>query len=176
MLKLVLHCWFGLYIRIWRCLNVHDLDIYLYPLRYTIYASTMSSAHNYNYRVAKTAQRTPTCDTCKSRHQKCSGEKPQCSNCKLRGIDCAYSATRTITRVPESSRSPETTFAAPFVSSPIHSHSFRFLAWLDLANRSLHLDSVGRLFLTLPMIAFTQRYLATSYVAFIPFHSKYQHH
>merc|ERR1712230_282847 len=32
---------------------------------------TMSSA--YNYRVSKPTQRTPTCDMCRSRHQKCGG-------------------------------------------------------------------------------------------------------
>jgi len=68
---------------------------------------TMSSS----YRVAKPTQRTPTCDTCKSRHQKCSGEKPQCSNCKLRGIECAYSTARP--RMPENSRSSESIFAPP---------------------------------------------------------------
>jgi len=82
-----------------------------------INARTMSSVHN--HRVAKntgsSTYRTPTCDTCKSRHQKCSGEKPKCSNCRLRGIDCAYSTART--RVPEPSRSSETTFRSPFVSS-----------------------------------------------------------
>jgi hypothetical protein len=74
---------------------------------------TMSSAHN--YRVTKPTQRTPTCDMCRSRHQKCGGEQPQCSNCKLRAINCSYSSSKT--RVPETKRSPETTFALPFVPS-----------------------------------------------------------
>ena len=35
-----------------------------------------------------------TCDTCKYRHQKCSGTKPACHHCALRGIDCNYSNTQ----------------------------------------------------------------------------------
>ena len=73
----------------------------------------MSSTHN--YRVAKPAQRTPTCDVCKSRHQKCSGEQSGCSNCKLRGISCSYS---TRTRVPATRTPPELPLAAPFVPGP----------------------------------------------------------
>ncbi|PMD34572.1 hypothetical protein L207DRAFT_516736 [Hyaloscypha variabilis F] len=69
----------------------------------------MSSAHN--FRVAKPPQRTPTCDMCRTRHQKCGGEQPQCSNCKLRAINCSYSSSKT--RVPETIRSPESTFAPP---------------------------------------------------------------
>ncbi|KAH8598368.1 hypothetical protein B0O99DRAFT_614968 [Bisporella sp. PMI_857] len=53
----------------------------------------MSSS--YNYRVTKPTQRTLTCDTCKSRHQKCGGEQPQCSNCKLRDISCSYHGSKT---------------------------------------------------------------------------------
>ncbi|CZR68177.1 uncharacterized protein PAC_18076 [Phialocephala subalpina] len=72
---------------------------------------TMSSAHNSNYRVTKPTQRTPTCEMCRSRHQKCGGEQPRCSNCTLRAISCSYSGSKT--RVPETSRSPESTFALP---------------------------------------------------------------
>jgi Fungal Zn(2)-Cys(6) binuclear cluster domain len=60
---------------------------------------------NPNYRVTKPVQRTPTCDVCKLRHQKCSGDQPQCSNCKLRGINCLYSGPRT--RAPEIKKPPD---------------------------------------------------------------------
>jgi hypothetical protein len=35
-----------------------------------------------------------TCDTCKYRHQKCSGTRPTCQHCALRGIECKYSNTK----------------------------------------------------------------------------------
>lgn len=59
----------------------------------TTTVTSMQSAHNNSYRIGKIAQRTPTCSTCKSRHQKCSGEKPACSNCTLRGIACTYTVS-----------------------------------------------------------------------------------
>lgn len=80
----------------------------------SLYASTiaMRQAHNSSYRVAKTAQRTPTCDTCKSRHQKCSGEKPACSNCTLRGIKCLYTTFTGAAARPRISNEPGSSSAA----------------------------------------------------------------
>jgi hypothetical protein len=117
---------------------------------------TMSSAHN--YRVTKPTQRTPTCDMCRSRHQKCGAEQPQCSNCRLRGINCSYSSSKT--RVPETKRSPETTFALPFVPS-ISQHSS---LGKDPTNHLL--DRAGRRFQMPTTTASTQRYSATSCVIF----------
>lgn len=76
-----------------------------------------SSSH---YRIAKPTQRTPTCDTCKARHQKCSGEKPACSNCTLRNIKCAYTVFNTSARprppAPVNSSSPEGSASRPSIS------------------------------------------------------------
>src|SRR4051794_32324572 len=77
-------------------------------------ANTMQSAHNNSYRVVKSVQqRTLTCDTCKSRHQKCSGEKPACSNCILRNIVCSYT---TKPRGSTEYRSSEASSARPSIS------------------------------------------------------------
>ncbi len=98
--------------------SISPYDITIHSLNWSRYniPNTMSA---HNYRVAKPTQRTPICDTCKSRHQKCSGEKPQCSNCKLRGINCAYSATKTrATPAPETSRSPPESTPFVFRSQP----------------------------------------------------------
>lgn len=38
------------------------------------------------------AEKPPqTCDTCKLRHQKCTGTRPTCHHCALRGLQCTYS-------------------------------------------------------------------------------------
>ncbi|RDL32394.1 Uncharacterized protein BP5553_08850 [Venustampulla echinocandica] len=102
----------------------------------------MSSVHN--YRVSKPAQRTSTCDMCRSRHQKCGGEQPQCSNCKLRAINCSYSGAKT--RVPETSRSPGSTFALPSSRPSISDADYdRLYAEIfgDIVRR-LNLDKGGR--------------------------------
>jgi len=103
---------------------------------------TMSSA--YNYRVSKPTQRTPTCDMCRSRHQKCGGEQPRCSNCKLRAINCSYSGAKT--RVSETNRSPESTFALPS-SRPSISDADYDLLYAEIFGdivRRLNLDKGGR--------------------------------
>ncbi|PVH68294.1 hypothetical protein DL98DRAFT_522845 [Cadophora sp. DSE1049] len=102
----------------------------------------MSSANN--YRVSKPTQRTPTCDICRSRHQKCGGEQPRCSNCKLRTINCSYSGAKT--RVSETHRSPESTFALPSSRPSISDTDYdRLYAEIfgDIVRR-LDLDRGGR--------------------------------
>ncbi|KAH6706423.1 hypothetical protein BKA61DRAFT_138675 [Leptodontidium sp. MPI-SDFR-AT-0119] len=102
----------------------------------------MSSANN--YRVSKPTQRTPTCDLCRSRHQKCGGEQPQCSNCKLRAINCSYSGAKT--RVSETHRSPESTFALsssrPSISDADYDRLYTEI-FGDIVRR-LNLDKGGR--------------------------------
>jgi len=42
-------------------------------------------------RTPISAKPLQTCDVCKLRHQKCSGERPRCSHCELRNLQCVYS-------------------------------------------------------------------------------------
>ena len=42
-------------------------------------------------RTSISAKPLQTCDVCKLRHQKCSGERPRCSHCELRNLQCVYS-------------------------------------------------------------------------------------
>jgi hypothetical protein len=114
---------------------------------------TMSSAHN--YRVAKPTQRTPTCDICRSRHQKCGGEQPRCSNCKLRAINCSYSGSKT--RVPDTNRPPESTFALPCVPNVLPLVKTSLIALIDRV-------TLARPFQMPTTTASTQRYSAISCV------------
>jgi hypothetical protein len=116
---------------------------------------TMSSAHT--SRVTKPTQRTPTCNTCRSRHQKCGGEQPRCSNYRLRGINCSYSGSKI--RAPETKRSPSSTFALPFVPGvPLLAET-----WLTPP-----IDRVGHPFQMPTTTVSTQRYSATSCVTSPP--------
>ncbi|EPE33131.1 Nucleotide-binding protein [Glarea lozoyensis ATCC 20868] len=69
-----------------RSRSVSILRVDPFPIRRN---NTTMSGHD-PHRVTKPRQRTLTCDTCRSRHQKCGGEQPRCSNCKLRSIACSY--------------------------------------------------------------------------------------
>ncbi|KAF2108825.1 hypothetical protein BDV96DRAFT_586770 [Lophiotrema nucula] len=40
---------------------------------------------------SESTKQLQTCDVCKLRHQKCSGDRPSCNHCELRNLECVYS-------------------------------------------------------------------------------------
>ncbi|KAF2201958.1 hypothetical protein GQ43DRAFT_462745 [Delitschia confertaspora ATCC 74209] len=43
-------------------------------------------------RTSVASKSMQTCDVCKLRHQKCSGDRPSCTHCQLRNLHCIYSS------------------------------------------------------------------------------------
>ena len=118
-----------------------------------------------SYRVSRPAIRTPTCDICKARHQKCSGTQPQCNNCDLRGLHCTYShSINSQRRLPSAATSRATSLPSPQSSVSGDSSISKGRINALVAGPNPLLDAV---FPTSNTIAYTPRFLGQLSVLFI---------
>jgi hypothetical protein len=113
------------------CVKVYGQQISWIAWNYCQFIMASTNA----YRIGRPVRRTPTCDMCKTRHQKCNGAQPRCNNCELRAINCSYSnlqsqvGGRTIGS-PESSHSTSSVSGAFLFregfTNPLHRNEPRF--------------------------------------------------